>query len=207
MPQEGHAACVASLLNSVEADDCCNNDDSSQQVLRALSKSSSMQLACAMSVFLLLVACWSGASSFADAFECGAPGARCGAHLPEGVSCERGAGWCQPGYYCGYPLDRWTSAQYITCQPVPEDCGPAGKPCCPSNADMPHTDETDKLSRKPFCRDGNTCLFDYLDQSTTPALGGVRGEHHLALTVGVELALTAGSCKGSQACCPGPGQH
>jgi hypothetical protein len=46
------------------------------------------------------------------------------------------------------------------CLPLPEGCGQAGTPCCPSNTDTPHTWGMQKIDRKPFCRDNSTCFYD-----------------------------------------------
>lgn len=95
----------------------------------------------------------------AEAFECGKPYMPCGSAIPAGKACpkDKGAGWCQKGYYCGFES---TSAEPSRCLPLPEKCGTAGHPCCPSNADSPHSGSLqDKLERKPFCRDGSTCFY------------------------------------------------
>jgi len=61
-------------------------------------------------------------------FVCGAPQPLCGDHLPAGVTCTQGPGWCQPGYYCGYRLDRGAGrpAGDQRCRPL-DNCGRAGK--------------------------------------------------------------------------------
>jgi hypothetical protein len=63
-------------------------------------------------------------------FECGKPNMPCGLAIPEGNKCEKGPGWCEPGYFCGFET---TTAEPSRCLPIPRDCGKAGKPCCPSN--------------------------------------------------------------------------
>jgi hypothetical protein len=40
-----------------------------------------------------------------------------------------------------------------------DKCGTAGNACCPSNTDSPHTSLSDKLNRKPYCKDGSTCFY------------------------------------------------
>jgi hypothetical protein len=111
----------------------------------------------------------------ANAFECGAPLAPCGEAIPAGTKCPKGAGWCTAGHYCGYPEDS-SKAQ---CVPLPKNRGKAGYECCPSNAATPHTSSTDPLKRIPFCKDGSTCKYDFLQQTTsmTPdPYAGVKGE-------------------------------
>jgi hypothetical protein len=63
-------------------------------------------------------------------FECGKPNMPCGSAIPEGKKCEKGPGWCEPGYFCGFET---TTAEPSKCLPIPKDCGKAGNPCCPSN--------------------------------------------------------------------------
>lgn len=63
-------------------------------------------------------------------FVCGKPYMPCGSAIPEGKKCEKGAGWCESGYYCGFEA---TTAEPSKCLPLPKDCGKAGSPCCPSN--------------------------------------------------------------------------
>jgi hypothetical protein len=41
------------------------------------------------------------AATMTSSADCGKPWAPCGSAIPAGVRCEKGAGWCQPGYYCG----------------------------------------------------------------------------------------------------------
>jgi hypothetical protein len=110
--------------------------------------------------------------------------------LPAGVTCEKGPGWCEPGYYCGYRLNHDSTYTGNTVESIQEikspdgdqrcrplgGCGQVGGECCPSNADAPHTNTTDKLARKPFCRDGNICVWNSSDAATTPTYAGVRGE-------------------------------
>lgn len=120
-------------------------------------------------LFVCLQLCWaqptaSLASSAANApaasstaFECGKPGSLCGADIPAGITCPKGPGWCQPGYYCG--KEGSSVGGVSQCRLVPKDCGKAGKPCCPSNANTPHTSSTEKESRKPFCTDGSYCYY------------------------------------------------
>ena len=92
-------------------------------------------------------------------FECGKPYMPCGSAIPDGKKCEKGAGWCESGFYCGYDA---TTTEPSRCLPVPKDCGKAGQPCCPSNSDSPHSGSTeDKLQRKPFCKDPNSYCFYY----------------------------------------------
>lgn len=67
-----------------------------------------------------------------------------------------GAGWCEPGHFCGYES---TTTEPSKCLPLPKDCGKAGQPCCPSNTDSPHTSLEDKMGRKPYCKDGSTCFY------------------------------------------------
>lgn len=95
-------------------------------------------------------------SNVTEPFECGKPYMPCGAAIPEGKSCKQGAGWCQQGYFCGFEA---TTTEPSRCLPLPESCGKAGQPCCPSNADQPHTSLEEKLTRKPFCRDGSYCFY------------------------------------------------
>lgn len=87
---------------------------------------------------------------------CGRPGDHCGS-APGGVvfGCPGNPGFCQPGYYCGKDKRSGDSK----CMPVPKDCGKFGGPCCPSNAEKPHTSSTASDDRKPFCRDGSLCYF------------------------------------------------
>lgn len=98
-----------------------------------------------------------GAASAAQGgFQCGAPNGPCGAAIPAGVQCPKGPGWCQAGHYCGWSKNADEASR---CLPLPESCGKAGHACCPSNTDSPHTSLEDKLSRKPFCKDGSYCLY------------------------------------------------
>lgn len=90
-----------------------------------------------------------------SAAECGAPYGPCGSAVPTDVLCEAGPGWCTPGFYCAAENNTAPSK----CLPIPE-CGRAGQPCCPSNADTPHHVSMQKVDRKPFCRDGSTCFYD-----------------------------------------------
>ena len=92
----------------------------------------------------------------AGEFECGKPLGPCGAAIPAGVTCPKGKGWCQAGYFCGWEEN---ALQQSRCLPLPEKCGTAGNSCCPSNTDSPHTSMEDKLTRKPFCKDGSTCFY------------------------------------------------
>jgi hypothetical protein len=110
--------------------------------------------------------------------------------LPAGVTCEKGPGWCEPGYYCGYRLKHDSTYTGNTVESIKEikspdgdqrcrplgGCGQVGGECCPSNADAPHTNTTDKLARKPFCKDGNICVWNSSDAAATPTYAGVRGE-------------------------------
>jgi len=91
-----------------------------------------------------------------SAFECGKPLGPCGSAIPAGVSCTKGPGYCQPGYFCGWENN---TKEPSRCLPIPANCGKAGSPCCPSNADSPNTSNDDKLNRKPFCKDGSTCFY------------------------------------------------
>lgn len=102
------------------------------------------------------------------AFKCGQPNSPCGLDIPKNVTCEKGPGWCEPGYHCSQE-----GPGGIQCLPVPKDCGKAGNQCCPSNADVPHNDASDKAqtSREPFCRDGSTCWYDYLNFRRQPYVG------------------------------------
>lgn len=92
-----------------------------------------------------------------DAFVCGAPNGPCGKDIPASVTCDKGQGWCQPGYYCGSSDN--TMVGPSKCLEIPKDCGLPGKPCCPSNANRPHTSVDDKLKKQPFCKNGATCFF------------------------------------------------
>lgn len=98
------------------------------------------------------------------AFECGKPNGPCGFDIPANVTCEKGPGWCQPGYYCGRnETDSWGgSSGPELCKPVPKECGKAGHPCCPSNTDAPHGKDTPREQRLPFCRDGSSCFCERL---------------------------------------------
>lgn len=92
-----------------------------------------------------------------EPFECGKPMMPCGSAIPDGKTCPKGAGWCQPGYFCGF---EGSTTEPSRCLPLPKDCGTAGNPCCPSNTDSPHSGSMDdKLKRKPFCKDSSTCFF------------------------------------------------
>lgn len=102
--------------------------------------------------------------------ECGKPLGFCGAYIPDGVTCEKGAGWCKAGHSCMEDKD---DNRQLKCLPIPKDCGKAGQPCCPSNADGPHTKETPESERLPFCRDGSTCF--YTKPSMLGAVSGVPG--------------------------------
>jgi hypothetical protein len=98
------------------------------------------------------------------AFECGKRNGPCGFDIPANVTCEKGPGWCQPGYYCGRnETDSWGgSSGPKLCKPVPKECGEAGHPCCPSNTDDPHGKDTPREQRLPFCRDGSSCFYERL---------------------------------------------
>jgi hypothetical protein len=89
-------------------------------------------------------------------FECGKPMGPCGTAIPAGVTCDKGPGYCQPGYFCGWEQN---TGQPSRCLPLPAKCGTAGNPCCPSNTKTPHTSNDDKLNRQPYCSDGSTCFF------------------------------------------------
>jgi hypothetical protein len=97
-----------------------------------------------------------GGDAAARAFQCGAPLAPCGAAIPPGVTCARGPGWCAEGHFCGW---EGSTVEPSRCLPLPPRCGTDGHDCCPSNAERPHASAQDKLQRKPFCRDGSTCVF------------------------------------------------
>lgn len=131
--------------------------------------------------FLLVVSACIAPS--ATAFACGKPGALCGNSIPEGVQCNKGAGWCEPGYYCGRPKGTINT----TCLPVPKDCGKAGKLCCPSNAVRPHRANRTGIDpvtgkqedHRPFCRDGSTCYYDLNLLSTVESPAVLVGEKAL----------------------------
>jgi hypothetical protein len=108
-----------------------------------------------------------------DSFKCGAPGAPCGQAIPPGISCPKGPGFCAPGHYCGNETNMVGQPR---CLPLPADCGRAGKPCCPNNAEAPHTSEADKLARKPSCKDGSTCFYVRASAGWGDAFAGVSGE-------------------------------
>jgi hypothetical protein len=95
-------------------------------------------------------------SGSAASFECGKPMGPCGTAIPAGVTCDKGPGYCQPGYFCGWEQN---TGEPSKCLPVPAKCGQAGNPCCPSNTKTPHTSNEDKLKREPYCSDGSTCFF------------------------------------------------
>jgi hypothetical protein len=128
-------------------------------------------------VLLVLSACIAPA---ATAFECGKPHALCGNSIPKGVQCDKGAGWCEPGFFCGFSRDSRGS----TCLPVPKDCGRAGNKCCPSNADKPHRANRTGIDpvtgkeelHEPFCRDGSTCFFDSQTFVSAQAPAAIIGE-------------------------------
>jgi hypothetical protein len=127
---------------------------------------------------LLVLSTWLARA--ATAFECGKPGALCGNSIPVGVQCDNGAGWCEPGYFCGFSK----GIKGSTCLLVPKDCGRAGNKCCPSNADKPHRANSTGIdpitgkeeARMPFCRDGSTCFFDSQLFVSAQAPAGLIGE-------------------------------
>jgi hypothetical protein len=86
------------------------------------------------------------------AFECGKPNGSCEIDIlvNRSVTCEKGPGWCQPGYYCcRNTTDSWGfSTGPELCKPIPKDCGKAGYPCCPSNTDAPHGRDTRREQRR-----------------------------------------------------------
>jgi len=132
-----------------------------------------------------------------QAFECGKALGPCGSAIPAGVSCPKGPGYCQPGYFCGWEKN---TKEPSRCLPIPNNCGKAGSPCCPSNTDSPHTSNDDKLNRKPFCKDGSTCFY------FAPMPGLDNGDIYAANTgYGACTAIPAdcGTGQGSP-CCPMP---
>jgi len=94
-----------------------------------------------------------------SAFDCGKPGSFCGGAIPKDVTCPKGPGWCEAGHYCDYDTSK-TVPRKPKCLPLPPDCGQLGMECCPSNKDTPHTKPDDRMTRRPTCRDGLTCLDD-----------------------------------------------
>jgi hypothetical protein len=146
----------------------------------------------------LLKICYTVAAVFvaADSFDCGQPLGPCGEAVPAGVTCPKGAGWCTAGYYCG--RDRKGDSK-VKCMHLPENCGTAGYDCCPSNAETPHTSDTDTSNRTPFCKDGSTCVFNPDSRWTSISPDpheGVRGEPLTGLTkraVSVRVLLVAAS--------------
>jgi hypothetical protein len=132
----------------------------------------------------VLIACIApAAAADSAALECGKPYALCGNSIPAGVQCDKGAGWCEPGYYCGFSKD----PRGTMCLPVPKDCGRAGNKCCPSNADKPHRANSTGIDpvtgkeevREPFCRDGSTCFYDSQSFVRARAPAAIIGENRL----------------------------
>jgi hypothetical protein len=148
--------------------------------------------ACPFVRAIALLICYLASSSipYAAAVTCGAPLAPCGENLPPGTTCPKGAGWCTAGHYCGYAK----GSSKAQCVPIPKNCGTGGNPCCPSNAETPHTSTTPPLDRKPFCKDGSSCTYNPLTLSTsmTPdPYAGVEGELSRAVRAITIHAATA----------------